>query len=141
MAVHRWKFKDQATEITLEINPSEMDGPFGSRTITASATTAGRVLVTEGGFTPKSMNFSGKILTKDQYMTMVDWWVPSPNGSHDQRRITVTDHFGRALVVIPMTFDPKPERSPSHYWKHSFTATCMVLSVGSPTVDNEGNDL
>jgi hypothetical protein len=131
----RWTFNDGSTTVTLDINPSSMDSPFFKRTISTQENCAGTdYIVTEGAATAATMSFSGLIRFKAEYDRLFDWFL----GQYSKQRIYITDHFGRELMCVPVSFDPKPRRNTMYYWAHDFTASVVVLSVGTATRGDDG---
>lgn len=134
--VHRWVFYDphMPETWTVPINPREMTSPFPERSIQALGTTAigGRTLVWERPSEPKVWEFRGAILDHEHYEQLRYW-------TYDKRqRITITDHFGRPIQCLLLSFDPEPRRALNHqglvYWRHDYTCRAMVFSVGEATV-------
>lgn len=127
MTVTRWTFDDGTDSVTLPINPSDMGGSlFQELSVTAYATLSGRILLTEGAPTPGTITFSGDILEQSHYDLFVTW---RPAGAHGRRRITITDHFGREISGVLTSWQPTPKRSPAYPWRHTFTASFLVLQV------------
>lgn len=129
--VQRWVFDDGTDTMTLPINPESMSGSIYSRlNINPFTNLRGRVLLTEGAPTPGEISFTGTILTESHYRLWEEW---RPGGAHGRRRITITDHLNRELNGVLTSFEPIPVRSMQYPWRHTFTATFMVI-----TVDNLG---
>lgn len=127
MAVQRWTFTDGASSVTLPINPADMGGSlFLELAVSTYTSLRGRVLVTEGAPTPGTITFSGDILEQDHYDLFVTW---RPGGAHGRRRITITDHYNREIRGILTSWQPTPKRSPKYPWRHSYTASFLVLGV------------
>lgn len=132
MAVHRWALRDVNTSevFTFPQNPAEMTSPFPARNITVQATTAvdGQTILFEGASHPASWTFAGSCRTPEFYESLRSWVFEHPG------RVQVTDHFGRVITCVLTGFDPVPKRSVGVYWRHNYTVTALVLSVGAPTV-------
>lgn len=133
----RWSLTDGTTTTNLSFNPREMGNIWGSRPLNAFTTTGGTVLVTEGAFTPELMTFSGVVYTKAQYDALKKWFV----GSERNQRITITDHFGRKLTCITQKIEMRPRHDLTRYWVHEYTASVLVISVGTATIGDDGNEL
>lgn len=137
MAAHlRWRFEDpydsdpETNSYTFPINPNQMSSPFPEKAISAMTTTAigGVPLVWQGNTPPKSWTFGGEILDAAHYEALRSW-------TYDRnRRLYLFDHFGRRLILVMQSFDPAPKRAVGRYWRHTYTCTALVLSVGAPTV-------
>ena len=131
----RWKFHDPydsnsgTNTYTFEFNPDSMTSPFPTRTINSAHTTAidGQVLLTEGAPQLAQWKFSGTIRKGYQY-DMLRSWVYDRN-----RRIEVTDHFGRVLTCVLTQLDAQPLKKINDYWIHSYTVSGLVISVSQPT--------
>lgn len=134
MAVHlRWKLTDPYTGdvYTFYPNPNEMTSPFPTRSVQAKTVTspAGQVIFTEGARTPAEWSFGGDILDPTQYEALRAW-VYDRRG----RRVVVSDHYGRRIICVLTQFDPTPKRAIGKYWRHTYTISALVVSVGAPTV-------
>lgn len=113
----------------LPVNPNSMTSPFGERPLTIAVTTAvdGQTLMFEGRMRPVAWQFSGVLLEAAEYDKFRSW-VYERN-----RRVVITDHFGREITCVMTKFDPTPQRANGRYWKHSYTISATVLSVSKPT--------
>lgn len=132
MAVYkRWKLEDSGGSYTFTLNPKTMTSPFGQRNIVLKYTTAidGQVVLMEGNRQVPEWTFSGNILDAEHYEALRSW-VYDRLG----RRVTLSDHFGRRIVCVLTKFDPTPKRAVGKYWRHEYTITAIVISVGAPTV-------
>lgn len=121
----RWKLDDGAGDVySFQVNPNAMSSPWEDIAITASATTApgGAILLTEGQRTAKEMTISGVILEKSQHDVLAAWLKK-------RRRVFLSDHFGRTMIVFIKSYSPVPKRRTT--WKHDWEMTLLVL--GSPT--------
>ncbi len=133
MAVYkRWVLSDANGSYTFRPNPNAMTTPFPERSIGYKVTTAidGQTLLFEGNRTPAQWQFSGEILDHDQYEYLRQW-VYDRTG----RRVVVTDHFGRRIVCVLTKFDAVPKRAIGRYWRHQYTISAIVISIGAPTVN------
>ncbi len=130
----RWKIADASSTYEFFPNPNAMSSPFGKRNISTRVTTAvdGQVLFFEGGKNAADWTFSGDILTKAHYEALRHW-VYERIG----RRVTVTDHFGRAISCVLVEFKPTPKRAVGKYWRHTYEINALVTNVGPPTVPDE----
>ncbi len=127
----RWKLEDSSGSYTFTTNPNAMSSPFGQRNIILKNTTAidGQTVLMEGNRQVPEWTFSGDILDAAHYEALRSW-VYDRLG----RRVIVSDHFGRRIVCVLTKFDPSPKRSVGKYWRHTYTVTAVVVSVGAPTV-------
>lgn len=121
----RWIFRDPYTprQVTLPVNPAQMGSPFPQRKVTSFATTAGRILTTEGSRDAAQWTFGGVILTKAHYDIFYDFFY----GDNANRRILITDHLGRKFTCVPVSWSPEPRTSAVWPWRHTFQATVMVV--------------
>ena len=124
MSVVRWTFFDPFTSdtYTFEINPNEGGSPAFKRAFSYQATAAaeGRTLVFEGRAAPKSMDFSGTLLTEAQ-LEAFETWADKGN------QIKVTDDLGRESWIVIEEFIPKRVRAVQYPWKHSYTVKATVV--------------
>lgn len=132
MPVVRWIMEDPVTSetYTVHINPNEMTSLHPKKNITSRVTTAidGKTMLFEGRAEPVEWQFSGAVLEYAHYDALKDW-VYNKN-----YRIRIRDHWGRIIVCYLTGFDPTPKRSLQHYWRHQYTITAIVFSVGEPTI-------
>lgn len=130
-AFKRWILSDANGSYTFPNNPNAMTSPFGARNISTKVSTAvdGQVLLFEGNRSPVEWTFSGDILDHELYESLRSW-VYDRIG----RRVTITDHYGRAIIAVLTKFDPTPKRAVGKYWRHTYTVTAVVVRVGAPTV-------
>jgi hypothetical protein len=139
----RWKLQDPrdtntaTNTYTFTQNPTQMTSPFQGRNLVAQGTVlpGGRVLMWEGNKSAGQWQFRGSIRNKAHYENLRKWVFERGN------RIYLTDHFGRQMVVVLQDFQPEPRRSVGVYWRHDYTIVAQVISVGPPTVDEQGNKL
>lgn len=132
MAVRRWVFTDPYTNetYTVPLNPREMTSPFADLNISQRHTTAvdGRALLFEGSSPPANWQFSGAILDANHYAALLAW-------KEKRRRIRITDHYGRQIEVLLVSFNPTPKRSLGKPWRHEYTMDALVLA--KPTAPTE----
>jgi len=136
MATIKWRFVDPydtnpaTNSYTFEINPNDETTPFPTRQIQSMRTTAptGQVLMFEAATPTAQWSFSGTVLSKAMYDAL-NSWVYGRN-----RRIYIYDHFGRKITAVLTGLDMKPQRSTQHYWRHTYTISTLVISVGPATV-------
>lgn len=130
-AFKRWTISDATETYTFTVNPNAMTSPFPERNILLKATTAidGQVILMEGARAATNWTFSGDILDHTQYEALRSWVLDRVG-----RRVVVADHFGRNLVCVLTKFDPTPKRAVGRYWRHTYTISAIVISVGAATV-------
>lgn len=111
------------------INPNKMTSLFPERALTQAVTTAidGQVIFFEGQAKPQQWQFSGAIFDADHYDMLRSWVYDR------RRRVTVTDHYGRDIICVLTKFDAQPVRANGKYWRHDYTISATVVSVGKPT--------
>lgn len=135
--IQRWTFHDPydsdpaTATYVVPINPNKMGSPFPTRRLTTQATTAvdGQVLFFEGARQPATWSFGGVIFDPSHYDALRSW-VYDRN-----HRIEITDHFGRKIVCYLTEFkaDPPARVRGRKYWRHEYTISGTVVSVGKPT--------
>lgn len=123
MAV-RWVFEDPVTLDTysFDINPNDGGSPQFIKRYEYRNTSApdGKVIMYEGRDDPKSLEFSGVLLTEEQYNAFVEWW--------DKRyQVVVKDDLGREFSIVIESFNPKREKAVSHPWKHSYQIKATIV--------------
>ena len=114
----RWAFEDVYTleTWTLSHNPYEMQTPTTSRRTEPFALGLGY----RGGRTPFPWSFKGRVYTKDEFDTMLDWST--------RQRIRITDHLGRIHLVTPQGFEPTPRRTRlDRHWRYLYTFSGLYL--------------
>lgn len=125
MPVVKWIFTDpiEIESYTFEINPNAGGSPQYKKNFTYSSTSApdGQTVMMQGRSDPLYLEFSGTILSEDQYRTMVDWW-------YRNCIIQITDDLERQYYVVFTDFSPKRERAVHSPWKHSYTARCTIIT-------------
>lgn len=124
MAVVRWVFEDPVSLIaeTFEINPNEGGSPSYEKNMTykAAAAAGGRVIALEGRDRPKTLEFSGTLLTQSQFEMFTTWW-------NKRYQVKVTDDLNREFYILIESFIPKRERAIHYPWKHSYTVRATVV--------------
>lgn len=133
--VVKWKLHDPydtntaTNTIYVPINPNAMTSPWPARQINTAVTTAvdGQVIFMEGNAKPKEWSFSGDIMTPYHYDLLRSWVYER------RRRVVITDHFGRDITCVLTNFDAVPKQVQRKYWRHTYTITAIVVSVGKPT--------
>jgi hypothetical protein len=117
-----WILEDP-TEGTVEfmsINPNAGASPAYQKNLTKKTTTAGRTLVQEGQDNTKQFDFSGVILTEDQYNFLYNAW----NKRHP---VKLTDDLNRTFTIYMESFQPTRQLSRTYPWKHEYQATSVIL--------------
>lgn len=106
----------------LPVNPNDGGSPSFKKTVTYQSTSApdGKTLVFEGRDEVQTLEFSGVILTEDQYYAFIDWW-------RKRHQIHITDDLGRQFWAYITSFEPKRVRAQSHPWKHTYSASATVV--------------
>ena len=117
-----WVFEDIVnSEIyELEINPSQADLPEVTSNYSPMPTAAGRQILFEGRVQPVTLNFSGTLLTEEQYRAMNSW-------NRKRKQIKITDDQGYEYWVYLTGFNPQRVRDTQHPWRHTFSASCIVV--------------
>lgn len=118
----RWVLvhEDDATTITLSINPNTMDSFPRDRSLTTaypSRNTQDRQRTFQSPSTPPSVKWGGVVRTQAQYEALRTW-VRKPGV------VEVTDHLGRTFRVVMQSFVPdrKGRRPGSYRMKYTITA-------------------
>lgn len=123
-AVVKWTFTDPVTaaSYTFDVNPREGGTPTYEKTMTYTNTAGGegRVLAYEGRDKPLDAQFSGVILTEDQYDSMLEWFQV-------RNQIYLTDDLGRVFTIYITRFESKRVRARSHPWKHEYTCSYVII--------------
>lgn len=117
----RWTFDDGMGDIyQFRVNPNEMSSPWEDINVTASGTVApdGGILLVEGARQVKEFTISGVVLSEGQYFEMIAW-------KNKRRRVYLTDHFGRRMVVFIKSFNPTPKRRTSYL--HQYDMVMLIL--------------
>lgn len=124
MARIAWVFHDPVTldSYSLPVNPNSGASPEFAKNASRKTTTGpgGATLIFEGADEPQSFNFSGTILTQEQYEAFVEWW--------DKRRIIqITDDLGRDWNVYFQSFRPTRKISTNFPWRHEYSVEAVVV--------------
>lgn len=129
MPVVKWQFHDPELDetYTFEINANKGGSPQYAKKLQYQSTVApdGQTIAFEGVDDPSQTEFSGTILTRDQYDAMLAWFAK-------RYPIEFTDDLGRLFSIYITSFAPQRERAAQHPWKHSYTVRYLVLSVTEP---------
>jgi hypothetical protein len=133
MAYLRWVFSDGVTTATMPVNPETQSDLYADRSITGKRTTNGTLILSEGERPAAIMQFSGAIIHKAHYDLLNAW----AHGALSQKVVTITDHFGRAIQGVFMSFNPSspPRAKPAagKAWYHTYDCSFMVISIGNAT--------
>lgn len=109
--------------LLLPINPDAGGSPARRRTVTSTATTAGKMLHFEGEAEPRIFEASGTILAQAHYEALDRWFRDK------KHQVRVTDDLGRVFWVLLLTFTPTRVRKASRPWYHNYTLTYVELDV------------
>lgn len=124
MAVTRWVFTDPVTLDTynFEINPNDGGSPQYAKNLTYSVTSApdGKVVAFEGRERPKTLEFSGVLLTQAHFEAMLEWY-------NKQYQVSVTDDLGREFSIIIESFSPQRQRAVHYPWKHQYSVRATIV--------------
>lgn len=134
MTVLRWQLIDPSTSdvYTFPRNPLSMTSPYPVKAVTASGTTNGAILLTEGAPTAQQWSFSGPLLDKQNLLDLLDWTYSR------RRRLLIQDHFARQISCYLTGLEVTPVRRTGYYYSHDYTINALALSVSAPTVANAG---
>ena len=130
--VRRWVFTDPYLHsndpdytYTVAFNPREMTSLWPTKRVTARMTTAvtGQALVTEGAAMPTEWTFKGTIFDQTHHDALLRW-------VNKRNRITIVDHYGRTISAYLTRYDVAPKRSLNVPWRHEYTISALVFSVG-----------
>jgi hypothetical protein len=124
MARIPWVFEDpvENTTVFMEINPNEGASPAYQKNFTKKTTTAGRVLLQEGQDAPQQFDFSGVILTENQYNFLVTAW-------EKRHPVNLTDDLGRTFTIYFESFQPTRKISRTYPWRHDYHATTVIVDA------------
>lgn len=124
MAVVKWTFNDPTMSETyvFEVNPKQGGTPAYEKNLSYVNTAGpdGRVLAFEGRSKPQEGQFSGTILSEEQYNAMLYWF-------NKRNQIYMSDDLGRAFTIYITKLDAKRIRAVSHPWKHDYTVNYVIL--------------
>lgn len=125
----RWEDPTEGTVEFMSINPNEGASPNFAKGLTKENTTApgaeSNVLIYEGADQPGEFQFSGVILTQEQYEFLRLAW-------EKRHLVLLTDDLGRIFTLYLETFSPKRVRSKTYPWRHTYDATAVIVKVGAP---------
>lgn len=122
--VVRWRFEDPVTlEVhTFEINPTEGGSPSHRKTISGQAAAApdGKALLFEGREQVQTLEWSGAILTQQQFEAFDEW-------SRKRHQINVVDDLRREFSIIITSFEPTRVRSRQYPWRHTYRMQATIV--------------
>lgn len=118
-----WKFFDGVNVYNLQINPNSASMPVKKRRISHQPTCAGRIVTYEGRPETQSFNFSGVILSEEQFRLLSSWVRKS-------KQVQITDDLGKTYWVYFKTFEPKRKRNNSYDWYMDYAISGVVLDRG-----------
>ena len=118
-----WKFFDGVNVYNLQINPDSASMPVKKRRISHQPTCAGRIVTYEGRPETQSFNFSGVILSEEQFRLLSSWVRKS-------KQVQITDDLGKTYWVYFKTFEPKRKRNNSYDWYMDYAISGVVLDRG-----------
>lgn len=133
MALHKWKYEDPhdtnpaTATYVFPRNPEKCTSPVIDRNITATGTLGGGAATWEGNSSGKQWSFSGQIVNKAHYDALVFWHKRG-------NRFKVTDHYGRVMTVVPLSFEHVPQTRRTNYWAGEYTVTVLVVAYTAGTV-------
>ncbi len=120
----RWLLFDTSTEefYAFEVNPNAGGSPALKKNILTEDTTApdGKILVYEGSDDPRTFEFSGVLLSQDQYDTMTEWY-------EKKHQVVLRDDLGRYTYVYLADFQPRRAGLSHHTYRHTYT--CRVVEL------------
>lgn len=128
--VIKWVLDDplgSPSQYIFPINPNAMTSPFGSKNITARASTGpnGTKIAWEGAQGPTDWQWTGDLFSQQMYDALRAW-VGKGN------RVFLTDHLLRRWDVYLTEFTPIPKRSVLYPWRNTYTMKALVMA---PPVD------
>jgi hypothetical protein len=122
----RWTFTEPISGDTwmVPINPNSMTAPSFARNLTfayGSKWGQERIRAIDKATQPREWSFSGVLLTKDHYDSLLEW-------SQKLALVRISDHLGRTFEVVITQFDPIERLpTPKRPWRVDYTITCMLL--------------
>lgn len=122
----RWTFTEPVSGDTLvvPINPNKMDSPTQERSMTYSFGSKWgqeRIRAIDKGGQPTTWTFSGVLLTKEYYDSLLEW-------TKRLEVVRITDHLGRTFEVVITKFDPTERLpTPTKPWRADYTMSCLLL--------------
>ena len=131
VAPGRWVFQSydrdefgRVTSLVLPINPGSVVRQFGNININSEASVFGGTIASwEGAAQPTSWNWTGRLLTQEQYRAMAFW-------GRSTQRIYLTDHLGDRYLVKVSQYQTTRVRDIARPWHHTYTMTVAVLTGG-----------
>jgi hypothetical protein len=120
-----WVFEDVFNEevYELEINPDASSIPIRGKTLTPAPKCRDGQVIFQGRDSVQSINFSGSILTEEQFFFMREW-------VRKEKQIKITDDQNRVMWVYLTSFNPTRVRSLDYPWRHTYSATGLIVSWG-----------
>lgn len=122
MILTKWVLHDPVAgdSYTMTRNPRTMTSVTPSNQTNTWPTAFAVRLAFRTGRKPTPWEFTGAVAARVDYEAMDDW-ARRPNA------IEVTDHYGRVHLVVPVSFEPKPRRSRSNYWRFDYTFKALYV--------------
>lgn len=124
MARIPWVISDPNTSesYAFEINPNDDGSLQYEKTVVYRNTSAdtGRTVIFEGRDAPASTQFSGTVLTEDQYNQMVFWF-------NKRGMLLLEDDLGREFNIYIIKFSPKRRLSRTYPWRHDYTVEYFIV--------------
>jgi hypothetical protein len=125
----RWEDPTEGTVEFMSINPNDGASPTFAKGLTKETTTAPggerNVLIYEGADAATEFQFSGVLLTQEQYEFLHRAW-------EKRHVVLLTDDLGRIFTIYLESFNPKRVRSATYPWRHTYDATAVVVKLGTP---------
>lgn len=122
--VVKWNFFDANNLETyqFEVNPNEGGELALKKNIQTQNTVGpgGKTLVFEGADEPKTLSFSGTILSQAQHDAFVEWF-------NKRHQIQLTDDLGNVFMVYITSYAPKRGRAHQYPWKRTYTMEATVI--------------
>lgn len=128
--VMKWVLKESqpgGMEYVFDINPDSMTSPYAPRQYTVDRTVAaqGVAFAWEGGFRAHEWQFSGTLLSQDQYDALVAFYNVG-------RRFWLRDHRTRIWTVTFADLDLVPLRKVGQPWAHRYTVKALIYACYLP---------
>lgn len=123
--VVRWRFDDPSDSSfhVFEINPDAGGSPSYIKNVGYQNTVApgGKTLIYEGADQPQTLEFSGNILSQDEFNAFITWF-------NKRHQIKLTDDLGRQMYIYITEFTPKRVRASLFPWRHTYDVKATVIS-------------
>lgn len=105
-------------------NPTKWTSPGNTKTITHVSTPpiGGQILAWESGTKPEAYEFSGTILTQDEYVELKSW-------SDRPNRFWLIDHRNKARLVSFTNFDHQPANIANSPWAGPYTMHLLQFTA------------